>query len=244
MSSYSDIKATDIYKFISRWALFGGLAELALLVMMMAFVMPASQGSGLSDDFMELVAAGRIPGVYRLAIILDASVWLAIGGLLVAFGILFFRTHPLKSVWIAAGGLAQVTGFTGAFLRLEGTGGLAGNYLSAAPDQQARILRSYLDLQTAFNAHFDAGSLIYALSFLLVSIVIWKTNTFPRWYGFLLALVGTLNLANDVINLASGGYQFMLFFLALLAEIATFISTSVVFWQRKQKDWEMQREVA
>jgi hypothetical protein len=209
--------------------------ELALVFMMMAFIMPAAQGSGLPDDYLELVAAEKIPTLYRLTIILDAAVWLAIGGFLLTFAILLLKNQPLKGVLIAACGIAQVSGFTGALLRLEGTTRLAGSYPAAAPDQQAKILGSFLDLQTTINAHFDAGSWLYILGFLLITSIVRSLNGFPRWLAVLFGLVGLLNLANDSLAILTGQYQFVLFFLALLAEITTFFSTAVVFWRRPQK---------
>lgn len=233
MFTGKSVDEEGLYRFLSRWALFGALAEVGLVVMMMAVVMPAAQGSGLSDDFLELIAASKIPSLYRLTMVLDASVWVALGGLLVGYAILLSKYQPLKSMLVASCGIAQVSGFTGALIRLEGTTRLAGNTLSAASSQQVGILQAYLNLQTIFNAHFDSG-LLYAIAFLLLATSAWRMSEIPRWLALMLGLAGLFNLANDSLALAGSGYQFMLFFLALLAEILTFIGTGLVFWRAPQ----------
>jgi len=225
-----DLKITH---FLSRIALFGGLAELALLGMMMMVVMPAGQDANLPFDFVELIAATKVPGLFRLTMVLDASVWLAIGGFLVAFAILFSRKLPAFSVVIAASGvIALVSGFAGAFIRLEGTLHLAASYLAASESGHAAILQSFLDLQSTINAHFDAGSWIYAIAYLIVASLIWKQADFPRWIAIPLTLAAVFTLTGNLMTLILGESQFVVFFLALLSETTALLSIATVFWKR------------
>jgi len=233
MFTSTNLQDLRVTRFLSRIALFGGLTELALLGMMLAVVMPAGQDTSLSFDFIELIAATKIPGLFRLAMLFDASVWIAIGGLLTAFALLFSKRLPAFSVVIAACGVvALVSGFSGAFIRMEGTSHLAATYLAASESGRAGILQSFLDLQSTINAHFDAGSWIYAIAYLILAYLIWKQADFPRWIAIPLTLAAVFTLTGNLMTLIVGNNQFIIFFLSLLSEITAFIGTAVVFWRR------------
>jgi putative methionine-R-sulfoxide reductase with GAF domain len=230
------INEQRMYRFLSIWTLFGGLLELVLLAAMIVFILPAGQGSGLSSNFSELIAAGKNPLAFRFAILVDAAVWLAIGGFLVSMGFIVAENAPIRAAIIAACGIAQVSSIIGSFLRLEGTLRLSSSFVSATTNaQQSSVLQSYLNLQSTFNANFDAGAFLITAAFILMVSVVWTKRGFPHWWAILLALVGVLNLANVSVVLISGGYQVTLLISVILIEIFAFLSSSIVF-QRIRKN--------
>jgi hypothetical protein len=152
MFSLTDTGNAHWLKFMSRWALLAGLLQLGLLVAIFSVVLPAAQNSPLPMEYAEIAAAGRSPTLYRLTITLDVADWLALGGFLITLAVLLVRRAPIRSTFIAACGIGMLAGFVGAYTRLNATSELAARYLTAAPDQQAVVLQSYLDIQRAISA--------------------------------------------------------------------------------------------
>src|SRR5947209_19624047 len=95
-------------KFVARSALLVGVAGLALMAIFIAVL-----SVDPSDPNAELVAAARNPAVYRLAALLDISIWFGIGGPLLAFGGYFAARAPMRALVLVAAGAGRVIGAPG-----------------------------------------------------------------------------------------------------------------------------------
>jgi hypothetical protein len=230
MTSLIDTGNKIWFRFLSRWALLTGLNYLGLILAILILVIPASQNSPLPETYFELVAATRVPILYRLAIALDITAWLALGGLLVTFAALLIRHSPILSAFIAACGTGMVSGFIGACLRLAGTNALAGSYLTATPEGQTIILQSYADLLRLINILFSAGGLLGGIGLLLVASAAWSIVQFPRWSNVLLALSAMAHISKAVLELGIGADLGPLALLANMLVIIGLFGIARVFW--------------
>jgi len=231
MASLIDSADTPWFRFLSRWSLVAGLMILSLLVLGITAVLPASQGGALPAEYSELVAATSNPALYRLFAAFDMAVWLGLGGLFVTLAAIFARVAPIRSALIRACGIGQVMGIFGAVMRLFGITDLAARYASAAPDQQAALLRSYLDIQLVLNCAFRAGSMLWGAAFVLAATIAWSNAAFPRWLAALLAVPGILVLSSH-ISVILTGVEFGFLLLPGLTLIAvSFLTLAVVFWR-------------
>src|SRR5437764_138165 len=87
----------DWLRFLGRFTLIAVLMNIFFWAMIIVWFIPASQGSPLAPVYNELVAAGRNPAMYRLAITLDFEAWVQLGVLFVAFAAILARRSPLRS---------------------------------------------------------------------------------------------------------------------------------------------------
>jgi len=126
----------------------------------------------------------------------------------------------------------MVSGFIGAYARLNGTSELAARYLTAAPDQQAALLQSYLDLQRVVFAHFNAGALLWGIAFVLAASVAWSMAEFPRWLTVLIALPGLVEVPKSVIQIVTGADLGFLILLEGPLLMVVFFAVAWVFWRR------------
>ena len=231
MSSLIDSEITRWFRFLSRWALLAGFVNFGLLLAFFFVVLPASQNSPLPEEYLELVAASRNPAMYRLTIMLDVAGWLALGGVFITLAALFARRAPIRSALLAACGVGMVSGFIGAYMRLQGTNELAALYLTAAVDQQAAILQAYVILQGLFIAHFSAGALLWGIAFLLAASAAWSMAEFPRWLTILIALPGLVQVPKSVIEIVAGTDLGFLILLQIPLGIVTYFAVARVFWR-------------
>ena len=232
MSALIDTADARWFRFLSRWALLAGLVDLGLLLAFSVVVLPVGQNSPLPEEYFELVAASRNPALYRLSITLDIAAWLALGGFFITLAALFIRRAPIRSIFLAACGVGMVSGFIGAYTRLNGTSALAARYLAAAPDQQAALLQSYLDLQRVVFAHFNAGALLWGIALVLAASVAWSMAEFPRWLTVLIALPGLVEVPKSVIQIVTGADLGFLILLEIPLLIVAFFAVAWVFWRR------------
>jgi hypothetical protein len=232
MSSLIDIGNANWFRFLSRWALLTAITYLGLILAFLTLVIPASQNSPLPETYFELVAATRSPIFYRLTIGVDVITNLALGGLLITLAALFAYRAPIRSTFIAAGGVGMLSGFIGACFRLAGTNQLAASYLTAAPNQQAAILQSYLDLLRLVNILFSAGGLMAGIAMLLAASVAWSMAQFPRWSNVLLALSAVMQISKAVIELATGADLGLLGLLGSILLIGALFGIARTFWRR------------
>jgi hypothetical protein len=231
MFSTTDIGNPTWFRFLSRWALLTGLNYLGLILAVLTLVIPASQNSSLPENYFELVAAARAPIFYRLTIALDITAWMALGGLLITFAALFVRQAPIRSTFIAACGVAMVSGFIGACLRLGGTSALASSYLTATPGEHPAILQSYMELLRLINILFSAGGLLGGIGLLLVASIAWSISQFPRWSTSLLALSGIMHISKAAIELAIGADLGLLALFANILIILALFGIAHAFWR-------------
>jgi hypothetical protein len=234
MSSLHDSTDTIWFPFLSRLSLVGGLALLILLVLGIAVVLPAGQGSTLPAEYGELMAAANNPTLYRLFAALDMIVWLSLGGLFLALAAIFARKAPIRSTFIRACGIGQVMGAFGAMVRLAAVTELAADYASAPPNQQAALLLPYLNLQWILDCAFRMGSLLWGAAFILAATVAWASPGFPRWLAVLLAAPGILDLSALIGFIFTGHELEFLLFPELLLLVVNFLSLAALFWRRSR----------
>jgi hypothetical protein len=233
MTSLLDLRDTRWLRTQSRWALLSGLVTMGVLATF-ALGTTASQGSTLPPEYDELVWAGRLPALYRVAATLDLATWLGLCGLFVLIAASFARRAPIRSTFIAACGAGQLAGAIGAWTRLIGISDLAARYVIAAPEQQPTLLRSFLDLQLLVSAHFAAGSLLWSAGLLLAASAAWSARAFPRWLAGLLALTGACNLTGDILGIVGAPLPFALFILPLVLLTASLLGIAGVCWRHER----------
>lgn len=167
------------YPFLARWALLTGITYTGLMLLFITLVLPAGRASPLPAPYLELIAAGREPVLYRLTIALDVMTWLMLGGFLITVAALFRHRAVIRGTFIAALGTGTLVGFFGACLRLTGTTELGARYLTATANEQAALLTSYLDQQRLVNTSFSAGGLVAGVALGLAASIAWRTTEFP-----------------------------------------------------------------
>jgi hypothetical protein len=220
-------------RFLARYALLAVIIDLVTWPLIVLWFIPASQGSPLPPPYDELMAATRNLAMYRVLITLDVAAWLMLGVFLITLAALFARHAPIRSALIAACGIGQVAGMSGAFLRLKGISDLVAHYVTAAPDQQAALLRSFLDLQLVINSLFTAGGTLWAIAFVLAASAAWSSAAFPRWLTVLIALPGVLNLTSNILAMVTGtGLPFVISILSIFLLTVVNFAVAGVFWRR------------
>jgi hypothetical protein len=193
-------------------------------------VLPAGQNSPLPQEYFELVAAIHSPTLYRLIMTLDVTVWVELGDFFLALAAIFAHRAPIRGLFILACALGMVAGMVGAYARLEGKTAPAARYLTAPPDQQASLLRSYLDLRLTIGANFGAGALLWSTALLLAASVAWSMAEFPRWLSVGLSLPGSMMLLKQILELVTGADLGVVFFPTFILLIVAFFAMAGVFW--------------
>ena len=122
-----------------------------------------------------------------------------------------------------SGGLAQIA--------IHSVETLAALYLTAAPDQKAAILQSYIILQGLFIAHFSTGALLWGIAFLLAASAAWSMAEFPRWLTILIALPGLVQVPKTIIEIVTGTDLGFLILLQIPLGIVTYFAVARVFWR-------------
>jgi hypothetical protein len=174
------------------------------MVLFITIILPVGTTSSLPATYLELIAAGRKPVLYRVTIAFDVTAWLTLGGFLIALAALFVRRAPIRGTFIGALGVSALVGFFGACVRLAGTTDLADRYLEATTSQRTSLLESYVDLQRLVNISFSAGGLATSIALVLAASVAWRRSDFARWTTGLIALDGVLGISKGAIELATG----------------------------------------
>jgi len=180
------------------------------------------------------VSGGVDRYVAQRRIAFDLLVWSGLGGTLVALSCVLAQQAPIRAAFIAACGVGQIVGVLGGFIRLNAVSDLATRYAVAAPDQQAGLVQSYLDLSQPIGAHFDAGSTLYGAGFLLVASAALSVVGFPRWLAGWFALSGSWALVSNALYAVGSPFQIRdLFPLYLILGIAGLhLAIAIVFWRR------------
>jgi len=229
---FSPVDHATWLRFLARYALLAVIIDLVTWPLVVLWFLPASQGSPLALAYDDLVAATRNLAVYRVLITLDVAAWLMLGLFLITLAALFARHAPIRSALIAVCGIGQVAGMSGAFLRLKGISDLAAHYVTAAPDQQAALLRSFLDLQLVINSLFTAGGTLWAIAFVLAASAAWSSAAFPRWLAGLIALPGILNLTSNLFEMATGSeILFVVNIVSVFLLTVVNFAVAGVFWR-------------
>ena len=231
MMSPIDTHASRWFRFLSRWALMTTLMVVGLFA---SFFMVLGAAGSAPSDYAELVGAAQQPSAYRAVGVFDFLVWFGLGGTLVALSCVLAQQAPMRAAFIAACGVGQVVGALGGFIRLTAISDLAARYADASADQQASLVRSYLDLWLVIGAHFDAGSTLYGAGFLLVASAALSVRGFPRWLAGWFGLSGIWPLVSNTLSFVDSPFQVTgLFPLYMILGIAGLhLAIAVAFWRR------------
>lgn len=100
--------------------------------------------------------------------------------------------------------------------------GTAQAYAGAAAAEQARTLDSFLDRAAFTTTAFNAGTVFWALGFLLAGWIGLTVAPFPRWLAGAFALLGALALLDLLVYVATDEFvldvvKFPLLLLVLVA---------------------------
>lgn len=219
-------------RFLPRWSVLAGIVILALPIVIFGGVGQQESDNALGPDYAELLQAVRSPGLYRLAMTLDAVGWLMIGGsLLIWSGVL--RHHaPIRAAAIAACAIAQVSGSLGGFMRLNGISDIAMRYATATSDHQAILLESYLNLWRVINSHFHAGNLLQGVGFLFVAWAVFSLRGFPRWLNIWLLIPGLLPIVQFTLVAAGAPFSLpLIVFHVIVGTVALNFAMAIVLWR-------------
>lgn len=186
-------------RFLRWWALAGGLAMTALFATA-GPLQSATASNPLWKKYPDLAAALAHPAWFRVSFALDIAVWLALGGMFLAFGALFRERAGVRATLLTACGIGQVIGTIGGFIRLEGITRVADSYTTALPADRPGLLRSAFDLQTLAGLHYSVGSILWTTALLLVASLVWRSPRFPRWVAVLMVVAAVCNFATDVTD--------------------------------------------
>jgi hypothetical protein len=187
-----------------------------------------AQGS----ENIELFQAVRNPAMYRLGWMIDAFIWLLIGGSLFILGCILRLRFPIVATFITISGIAQLIGFLGTLIRLHGTLDLALAYSATSTDQQYAILNDYNDLWCVIKAHFHVPLLFSGLGYLLAARSYSTLKGFPQWLAAWLAIPGLLGLTQFVIIGFGWPKMDVLNYIGVgLGNIALNIAIAIVLWQ-------------
>jgi len=231
-SSTHDSETTRWLRLLPRWSLVAGLVILALPVVIFGGVGQQASDNVLGAEYAELLQAIRNPGMYRVGMTLDAVGWLMIGGSLLILAGILRRHAPIRAIFIAACGIAQLTGSLGGFMRLNGISDLAVHYATAAPDQRAVLLESYLNLWRVVNSQFHAGNLLQGAGFLLVAWAVFSLSGFPRWLAIWLALPGLLPLVQFILVAAGTPFSLpLIIFHVIVGTVAMNFAIAIALWR-------------
>lgn len=216
---------------LGHWAALGAVAYIVLIILMVAFLMPAAKKGTLPEKFFELTAAKRKPLLYRIAILSDMTSWIAYGGFLgTGAGLLAVHT-PLKSLAIAILTAGLAIGLFGAALRLVRTPALAKQYDEAKGGAaQSAVVHAYGSLLGTINATFSVGGLLAGAAFILFAGSAWGLPMLSHWVLVLLDLSGALLIAKGLLELLTGGDWGPLGLLGGLATIIAYIDLALRFW--------------
>jgi hypothetical protein len=118
-------------------------------------------------------------------------------------------------------------------MRLRAVTELATHYATAAPDQQAGLVQSYLTLSAEIMAHFDVGSWLYAAAFLVIATVAISHVSFPRWLTAWLAVSGIGGLILNTFDAVGSSLPFFFALLYLVVGImGLHFAIAIAFWRR------------
>ncbi len=229
------VEQSELSARLSRVLSRGSLVNALLILAYFGFYAAAGAAAGdntLGREYAGLWQAVRSPVVYRLAWVSESLSWLMVGATLIIFGGLFARRAPIRAACIAVCGIGQLLGSLGAFL-LSGVSDLATRYANAAPNQQAALLQSFLDLQAAIHSPFTVGILLQGAGFLTVAWVAWEWMRFPRWLAVWLAIPGLIGLVLFVLGATDAPSALVILILVLhdIGLMSAHVAVAVTCWR-------------
>ncbi len=231
LSLDQDNLSTRLVLFLSH----GALVTATLVLMCNAFYFAATSAAAdtaLGQGYGALRQAIHSPVLFRLAWISESLSWLMLGGTLIIFAGLFARRAPIRAACIAACGIGQLITALGAFSQ-SSVSDFATRYAIAAPNQQAVLLQSLLDLQGLIHSAYDIGILLEGVGLVLVAWVAWEWRGFPLWLTVWLAIAGLPGLGFFILGAtdAPSALAFALVILGSIALIVVYVLVAVIFWR-------------
>ncbi|AFZ69391.1 hypothetical protein [Deinococcus peraridilitoris] len=93
-------------RYVSRWAFAAGLSYLALLILFIILVLPATERNSLPSGFggfeySDFAAALANPALYRLFVSIDALAWIVLAGFLMTLALALARQKPHHSLGLS-----------------------------------------------------------------------------------------------------------------------------------------------
>jgi hypothetical protein len=230
--SHIELEPVRWFMLLPRWSLIVALFTLTLPVLILVVIGQQPDDIALGLEYVELLQAVRSPIAFRLGWAVDAIIWLLLGGSLLIMGGSLRRKDPIMAVMIGVSGIAQLIGFLGTLIRLQGTMDLALIYSSVSPDQQGAVLNSYLDLWRIIRPHFSVPLLFSGLGFLLAAHCFFTVRSFPRWLAIWIAIPGILGISQFIITMVGLPKLEMLNFIGVgLGNIGLNLAIAIILWR-------------
>lgn len=224
MSALAQLSPVTGLRLTSRAALITALVFTALFIAMFSLLLPVSDAP---EGQQELVAASRNPALWRLASLLDVGVWLGTAVILLGLAAAVLAVAPLRALLIAAAAAAQPVGALGGMLRLNAVSELGGRYDA----ERESAVAAYLTLNETIQAHFDLGSLIYAIAFLLAAWVGLRQRLLPRWLAIFIIGFALFGLVTNVVDFAGVGSPLPVSLLFLFTGIILQYAMAAGLWR-------------
>lgn len=215
-------------RLLARWGLITAVTVAGLIAVFFSGLAAVSTQPGAGGNYDELLMAAFAPTLYRIAMVLDAVGWLAMGGLIVIAGLALRPEVSVRGLLAAALGVSAITGVIGAFLRLMVVGDLGRQFAGAAALDREGILSLYRSVEWIVGAHFAAGQLTNGLGFLVIGSAALAVSWVPRPVGWLMVLPGVTSLALLVGQVAFDVFLFpvLLLHVVLLAILGLAVARS------------------
>ena len=217
---------------LPRWSLLVAFASLALAAVLIGAVGLRASDLAQGPEYIELLQAVRSPTLYRLGWMIDAFVWLLIGGSLMILGHILHRQSPIIATLIVISGIAQVIGFLGTLTRLHGTLDLALVYSMSTIDQRYAILDEYSDLWRVIMSYFLVPLFFSGVGYLLAARKYFTLVGFPRWLAAWFAIPGLLAFTQfSVVALGMPKVEALNYIGVGFGNIALNSTVAFVLWQ-------------
>jgi hypothetical protein len=231
LSVQGEVEVSPWLEFLPKWSLTLALATLSLPIVLVVAVGQESGDTVHGLAYIELLQAVRSPVLFRIGWIIDALIWLLIGGSLIILGILLRRRNPVISMFIQISGLAQLIGFLGTLIRLSGTLDLAGTYIVAPVNEQIVILHGYDILWRVIEPHLQVPLLFSGIGYALAAYGYFAVKGFPKWLAIWLLVPGLLGLTQFVIIVSGLPKLNILNYLGVvLGNIALNAAIAIALW--------------
>jgi hypothetical protein len=227
----TNIESARWLRFLSRWALVTVLTALALLSVYLGGIGFSPADNALGAEYSELLQAVRTPIMYRVAMTLDTSSWVMMGGALLTLAFILKGRMPIRAMFVAACGIGLLSGVSAGVMRLVGISDLAARYAVATPAQQAALLQPMLTLYETIGALFVVGDLLVGAAYLLVASGLLLRRAFPRWLTGWFVVAGILSLLQGVTS-AVGAFSFPILLLTIVfGIIGLHAAIAVALWR-------------
>jgi uncharacterized protein YndB with AHSA1/START domain len=220
-------------RFLPRYSLLAGLVCLCtpLTFMIGIGANPADLASG--TDIADLMQAIRAPDAYRLLMIFETLLWVAVAGTLAAISGLTARSTPRLSVLIALCSAGQLAGVLGGLFRLNAILPFSARFAASTAADKSAWIESFRQMQGIANAYSHAGSLIQGMGFLLAALALFAFRDFPRWIAVWMLLPAVAPLIQFAVVATGRPFVTPLLLLHILVGyVGLSLAMAVGLWRR------------